>query len=61
MGWRPGRLPPRLWLDVDEVVDTALRDLARGRTLSVPGASYRGIALLVRVIPRSLLVGRRRR
>lgn len=55
MGWRPRRLPRALWLDVDTVVDAALRDLRRNRVVSVPGRSYRGMSAVVRVVPRSLL------
>lgn len=61
MGWRPDGLPAALWLDVDTVVDTALRDLRRDAVLSVPGRAYRGMAALSRVVPRSVLRRPRRR
>lgn len=55
MGWRPRGLPGPLWLEVDTVVATALRDLRRNRVVSVPGLPYRGMSALARVLPRSLL------
>ncbi|MEJ2889524.1 SDR family NAD(P)-dependent oxidoreductase [Actinomycetospora aeridis] len=39
------------WLEADEVVDTALRDLARGRTRSVPGRRYRLLLAAVDAMP----------
>lgn len=42
------------WLDADEVVDTALQDLARGRTRSVPGRRYRLLLAAADALPRSL-------
>jgi len=35
------RVPAWLWCDPDDVVDAALRGLARGRSLVVPGLAYR--------------------
>jgi short-subunit dehydrogenase len=43
--------PDWLWLDADEVVDTALRDLRRGAAVSVPGARYKAIVGLARHAP----------
>ena len=51
------RTPDWLYVDADLLVATSLRDLARGTVLSVPGAQYRTIATLSRLIPRSLLRG----
>jgi short-subunit dehydrogenase len=47
--------PARLWLDADVVVGEALRDLAAGKALSVPGRLYRTIAVVTRLAPRSLV------
>jgi short-subunit dehydrogenase len=47
-------VPGFLWLDKDKVVDTALRDLRRGVRLSIPGAQYKAIAGLARLVPREL-------
>ncbi|GAA2416688.1 SDR family oxidoreductase [Actinomadura vinacea] len=45
-------VPGFMWLDRGEVVDAALRDLRRGVQVSVPGALYKAIAGLARVVPR---------
>lgn len=39
----------------DRVVENGLTDLARGRTVSVPGAQYKAIVGLADVLPRALL------
>jgi uncharacterized protein len=39
----PEGASPATWLDPEAVVDTCLADLARGRTLSVPGWRYRAV------------------
>lgn len=43
--------PSWMWLDVDRVVGDALRDLARGRTISVPSKRYRVISTFARYTP----------
>jgi short-subunit dehydrogenase len=43
------------WLEVDAVVDTALRDLRRGKTLSVPGTAYKGLVAGTHLLPREML------
>lgn len=48
------RLPEALWLDVDTVVHESLADLRRGKPVSVPGAQYKAIVALGRLIPKSL-------
>jgi short-subunit dehydrogenase len=55
------RLPSVLWLDADEVVWVALRDLARGKTVSVPGALYKAFAVLMPRLPRRAVVAAGRR
>jgi short-subunit dehydrogenase len=47
-------IPDRLWLDADEVVRTALHDLERGKSLSVPGGQYKVIVAATRLIPPSV-------
>lgn len=47
-------LPEWLWLDVEDVVDQALRDLARGRPVSVAGAPYRAMVRVLQHGPRAL-------
>ena len=59
-------VPGPLWLDPRRVARTALADLDAGRALSVPGAPYRAVVALSRVVPTSLrarlgVVARRRR
>lgn len=49
-------LPRFLWLDADELVTVALRDLGRGKAVSVPGAVYRSAAWLLPRLPRPLVV-----
>jgi hypothetical protein len=51
------RFPEWAWMDVDAVVDAALRDLRRGRSVSVPGAGYKVVASVVRHVP-PRMVGR---
>ncbi|WP_109471016.1 SDR family NAD(P)-dependent oxidoreductase [Ornithinimicrobium cavernae] len=47
------RLPELLWLEADQVVTAALRDLAAGRTVSVPSATYKAVTAGARLLPRS--------
>jgi short-subunit dehydrogenase len=54
-GIRMGRLPEVAWRDADEVVAACLRDVARGRSLSVPSLRYRGAVLAARHAPLRLL------
>ncbi|MGT2424649.1 SDR family NAD(P)-dependent oxidoreductase [Amnibacterium kyonggiense] len=46
-------MPGALWLDADDLVAAALRDLARGRVVSTPSARYKALMFLVRHGPRS--------
>jgi hypothetical protein len=54
-------LPSYLWLDADDVVRVALRDLARGKTVSVPGALYKAFATVLPRLPRRVVVAAGRR
>jgi len=45
-----------MWLDADFLVDRALADFDRGRTLSIPGAHYRAIAAATHLIPTRALM-----
>lgn len=49
-----GGVPERLWLAADRVVADAMADLARGRSLSVPGAAYKVVVAASRVVPPGL-------
>ena len=46
-------LPDALWLEADQVVMSALRDLDAGRVVSVPSAIYKLVTTGLRVVPRS--------
>ncbi|TDV50705.1 SDR family NAD(P)-dependent oxidoreductase [Actinophytocola oryzae] len=48
-------LPDALWLDADRVVADCLRDLRRGRSRSVPGAVWKAIMTVPRLVPAALL------
>lgn len=54
------RLPTFLWLDPHRLVSDCLDDVSRGRVISVPGAQYKAIVALLRVLPRSLVRSRAR-
>jgi uncharacterized protein len=54
MGVGRDSAPAWLWLDADRVVRDALRDLARGRTVSVPSKRYKVLAALAQYTPSSL-------
>ncbi len=44
-----------MWLDVDFLVDKALADFDRGRTYSIPGAQYKTVVALTRLVPNKAL------
>lgn len=46
-------MPAALWLDADELVEAALKDLTRGRIISTPSAKYKVLMLVARHAPRS--------
>ncbi|MGQ4617481.1 SDR family NAD(P)-dependent oxidoreductase [Nocardia sp. R7R-8] len=47
-------LPKALWLSVEQVVAGSLRDLEKGRVLSVPGMQYKTFTTVAGMIPRTL-------
>ena len=47
--------PEIMWLDATDVARAGLRDVARGRTLSIPGAIYKGLAAVSSAFPRALV------
>jgi short-subunit dehydrogenase len=51
---RTDATPPWMWLEPDRLVEEALRDLARGRTRSVPSRRYKVLATLARYAPTGL-------
>ncbi|MFB4309080.1 SDR family NAD(P)-dependent oxidoreductase [Actinomadura sp. GTD37] len=48
-------LPEFMWLDKDDVVDAALRDLRRGAQISIPGAQYKALYGAARLVPGGLV------
>lgn len=50
-GMDTGNIPEWLWLDADEVVAAAIRDLARGRVISVPDIRYKAAVALAKLAP----------
>ena len=46
-----------LWLSAERVVDEAMRDLARGRSVSVPALRYKALVAVTRKVPLEALVG----
>jgi short-subunit dehydrogenase len=49
-----GSAPRWLWLDVDRLVDEALRDLERGRRISIPSRRYKLLAFAARYTPSTI-------
>jgi short-subunit dehydrogenase len=47
-------IPERLWLTSEQVVTEALKDLDRGRTVSVAGPQYKAIVAATRLLPTGL-------
>lgn len=48
-------LPDWMWLDAPALVSSALRDFARGKPVSVPGAQYKVLSTVARYAPRPLV------
>jgi short-subunit dehydrogenase len=55
MGVGRGSAPGFMWLDVDELVATALADHDKGRVYSIPGAQYKVVAGVTRLVPSRVL------
>ena len=54
-GINMSKTPKLLWLDADELVQEALRDLRRGKVVSVPTWKYKVAVFALRHLPRPLL------
>ena len=50
---RAGSIPDSLWLDAPRLVRVSLRDVDRGRVISIPSVRYRLLSWLLRHLPRS--------
>ena len=48
-------LPDWLWLNSDTVAADALRDVRRGRSVTVPGLQYKTLSALARYLPRPVV------
>ncbi|WBU37049.1 SDR family NAD(P)-dependent oxidoreductase [Homoserinibacter sp. YIM 151385] len=52
-GIRSSSIPESLWLDADALVATSLRDVDRGRVISMPSIRYRVLIWFTRHLPRT--------
>jgi uncharacterized protein len=50
-----GSYPGMAWLSADAVAEEGLRDMARGRALSVPGLQYKALVTTAGFVPRGLM------
>ncbi|MBD0324438.1 MAG: SDR family oxidoreductase [Aldersonia sp.] len=48
-------MPEFMWLNVDQVVETSLADLEKGKVISIPGLQYKAITTVSRLVPRQLV------
>jgi short-subunit dehydrogenase len=53
-GMNMSRLPSWAWLSAERVVDEGLRDLRRGRSVSIPSKRYRAVVAMTQLIPMRL-------
>lgn len=54
-GIKGSSIPGFLWLDPEQLVEECLRDVARGRPVSVPSTRWKLIAAVLRATPRGLI------
>lgn len=52
---RSSSIPDALWLDADYLVRQCLRDVDRGRVVSMPSLRYRPLSFLLRHLPRGVV------
>lgn len=55
LGEDHGSAPSWMWLDVEDLVSTALKDYRRKRILSIPSVQYKAVVGVTRAIPRGVL------
>ncbi|GAB3287552.1 SDR family NAD(P)-dependent oxidoreductase [Parasphingorhabdus pacifica] len=53
-GLEMSNLPKSFWLRADRLVHDALADLRRGKVVSIPGAQYKALVAVGRLIPQKL-------
>ncbi|MGX5679930.1 SDR family NAD(P)-dependent oxidoreductase [Schumannella luteola] len=58
---RESMAPRWMWLDVEPLVRTALRDAERGRAVSIPSVRYKLLSLVMGAIPMGLVTANARR
>ncbi|MBC9717301.1 SDR family oxidoreductase [Streptomyces sp. TRM66268-LWL] len=56
-GMSTDNIPSWMWLDADKVAASALSDLARGKTVSIPDPRYKALLGAAKFVPRNLLGG----
>lgn len=58
LGLPPGQegVPDRMWLHAPDVVREGLRDVARGRSVSIPSLRYKALVAASRLLPDALVV-----
>ena len=54
-GMDMSNIPDWMWLEAEQVVEQAMRDVSRNRPVSVAGAQYKALSLLLRYAPRPLV------
>ncbi|MCL6422497.1 SDR family NAD(P)-dependent oxidoreductase [Brachybacterium sp. JHP9] len=54
-GIKGSSIPDFLWLDAEELVEECLRDVARGKPVSIPGGRWRLITAVLRTTPRPVI------
>ena len=55
MGVDQSSAPDWMWLDVNDLVATALKDYAKGKAFSIPSAQYKALVGVGKYVPSSLL------
>jgi short-subunit dehydrogenase len=48
-------MPEFMWLNVDDVVDDCLADVAKGKVVIVPGLQYKTLITASRMVPRNVV------
>ncbi|MFD7919028.1 SDR family NAD(P)-dependent oxidoreductase [Streptomyces sp. NPDC059740] len=56
-GMGTDNIPGWMWLDAGKLVEAAMKDLARGRTVSIPDPRYKALMGVAKLAPRGLLGG----
>jgi short-subunit dehydrogenase len=55
MGARTDSIPRWMWLNADNVVKSSLKDLEKGKSVSIPSIRYKVLATLAQYVPSSLV------